>query len=57
MSLHKPYELRDRALRLQQMARETTDERVRHALKQLAAENFAKADEAEASARAGAQEE
>jgi hypothetical protein len=57
MSLHKPYEFRDRALRLQQMARETTDERARQALKHLAEENLAKAQEAEVSARAVAQED
>jgi hypothetical protein len=56
MSLRKPYEFRDRALRLQQMARETTDERARQALKHLAAENLAKAEEAEISVRVGAQE-
>jgi hypothetical protein len=57
MSLRKPYEFRDRALRLQQMARATTDERARQALKHLAAENLAKAEEAEVSARAVAQED
>jgi hypothetical protein len=57
MSLRRPYEFRDRALRLEQMARETTDERARQALKHLAAENRAKAEEAEVSAQPGAQEE
>jgi hypothetical protein len=57
MPRHKLYEFRDRAERLYQMARETTDERARHALKHLADENLAKADEAEASASADAQRE
>jgi hypothetical protein len=39
------------------MARETTDERARQALRHLAAENLAKADEAEALASADVQRE
>jgi hypothetical protein len=48
MPARRPYEFRDRAHRLLQMARETVDERARRALSDLAAENLAKADEAEA---------
>jgi hypothetical protein len=47
MSPHKPYEFRDRAGSLRRMARETTDERARKALNDLAAENLAKAEELE----------
>jgi hypothetical protein len=46
MPLRQPYEFRDRADRLDQMAREATDERARRVLKQLAAENLLKAEEA-----------
>jgi hypothetical protein len=47
MSAHRPYEYRDRAGSLRRMARETTDERARKALNDLAAENLAKAEELE----------
>jgi hypothetical protein len=57
MSLRQPYEFRDRADRLYQMAREATDERARRVLKQLAAENLLKAEEAELSAKAETRKE
>jgi hypothetical protein len=47
MSPHRPYEYRDRAGSLRRMARETTDERARQVLNDLAAENLAKAEELE----------
>ena len=48
MAFHKAYEYRDRAGSLRRMARDTTDERARKALNDLAAENIAKAEELEA---------
>jgi hypothetical protein len=44
MSSHKPYEFRERAGSFRRMARETTDERARQVLNDMAAENLAKAE-------------